>query len=184
MMRFFITEILVLFFSMTVYSQPESIETSKIVTEKNVSSSFQKKNSNQNLENKTQIIDYLGIDKYNSVLRSNPAYLKFLNVRLSNGHLIVDYVEEKMADFPVMDVIYHTEWKTFEKNGKSRNELLQVKITPEEFLIHTEREDFNFLEYKFTFDRKEVVYHVLGNTGKVIVMLSTERINEIVNKEN
>ena len=46
-----------------------------------------------------------------------------------------------------------------------------------------ESEDFNFLEYKFTFDRKEVVYHVLGTTGRVIVMLPTEHINKIVNKE-
>lgn len=138
----------------------------------------------QELNHKTQIIEYLGLEKFNSISQSNPAYLKFLDVRLSNGHLIVDYVEDKMEGFSVLNVIYHTEWKTVEKNGKSRDEIVQTKITPEEFLIRMEDEDFNFLEYKFAFDRKEVVYHVLGNTGKVIVMLSTERINDIINKEN
>lgn len=137
----------------------------------------------QDLQNENQIIDYLGMERYTSVLHSNPAYLDFLDVRCSNGFHIMDYVEEKMSSYQVLEVVKHAEWKAVEINGKDCLEFVETKVSPEQFLIDLEKEDFNFLEYKFSFDRKEVVYHVLGNTGKVILMVPTEQINKIVNKE-
>jgi len=138
----------------------------------------------QNLENENEIIEYLGMEKYTSVLHSNPAYLKFLDVRCSDGYIVMDYVEEKMNDFPVLETITHGEWITIEEDGKSSLEFVVTQVTSESFMLDYESENFNFLEYRFTFDSKDVVYHVLGNTGKVIMILPIEKINKIVNKAN
>ena len=96
----------------------------------------------------------------------------------------MDYVDEKMNEYPVLEIIYHSEYAILTSNGKEYTELVKTKVTPEEFLITIESNDFNFLEYQFAFDRKEVVYHVLGNTGKIIMINSVENINRIVNIEN
>ena len=138
----------------------------------------------QSLENESSIIEYLGEEKYNEYTQSNPAYLNFLDARYSYGYSVMDYVDEKMNEYPVLEIIYHSEYAILTSNGKEYTELVKTKVTPEEFLITIESNDFNFLEYQFAFDRNEVVYHVLGNTGKIIMINSVENINRIVNIEN
>ncbi len=136
----------------------------------------------QNLKNESCIIEYLGGEKYSKFVLEHPDYLEFLDVRCSDGYHVIDYVEGKMDDFQVLETITYGEWVTIEDNGKSSLEFVVTQVTPESFVLDFESEDFNFLKYTFAFSRKDVVYHVLGNTGKVIMMIPIESINEIVNK--
>ena len=137
----------------------------------------------QNLENESSIVEYLGEERYFELTQKNPAYLNFLDARYSHGYSVMDYVDEKMNEFSTLEVIYHSAWATVDLNGKEYLEVVESKVTPAEFLIALESEEFNFLEYRFTFDRTAVTYHVLGNTGKVLMIASVENINNIVNAE-
>lgn len=135
----------------------------------------------QNLTHESQLIEYLGQEDYNEFTQSNPSYLAFLDARY-DGYMIMDYVEEKMGEFETIEIIYKSEWVSVEENGKIYIERVKSKITPEEFLAEMGSQEFNFLEYSFKFDRSIFTYHVLGTTGKVIMIYPVEKINEIVNR--
>ncbi|MDX2359742.1 MAG: hypothetical protein QNK23_02970 [Crocinitomicaceae bacterium] len=133
------------------------------------------------LNNEAQLIEYLGQEKYNEFTQSNPSYINFLDVRCSSGYVMMDYVEEKMNEFPVIEIIYHSSLEIVITEGKEYLERIESKISPEEFVLAVESPEFNFLEYKFSFDRSKITYHVLGNTGKVIMIFPVEKINKLVN---
>ena len=135
----------------------------------------------QTLENESKIIDYLGIEKYSTLVQKNPSYLKFLDTRYSRGYYIMDYVEEKMSEFPKVDIIYRFSLSDIIVNGKTCQQRVESKVSPEEFLNQSNQSDFNFLEFKFSFDRSSITYYTLGNTGKVILIMPVEQINKIVN---
>jgi hypothetical protein len=135
----------------------------------------------QTLENESKIIDYLGIEKYSTLVQENPSYLKFLDTRYSRGYYIMDYVEQKMSEFPKVEIIYRFSLSDIIVNGKTCQKRVESKVSPEEFVTLYYEPEFNFLEYRLNFDRTNVTYHTLGNTGKVIMIMPVEQINEIVN---
>ena len=93
----------------------------------------------------------------------------------------MDYVEQKMSEFPKVEIIYRFSFSDIIVNGKTCQKRVESKVSPEEFVTLYYEPEFNFLEYRLNFDRTNVTYHTLGNTGKVIMIMPVEQINEIVN---
>lgn len=127
----------------------------------------------QNYSKNDQLLEYLGDEKYENVLLSNPSYLQYLNVRCEEGYHILDYVDEKMSDFQV--VIKIPKFNTVTQKLEA--------VSPEEFLLDLESEDFNFLKYKFQFERTKATYYIIGDSGKVIMIYPVEYISKIINSK-
>lgn len=136
----------------------------------------------QSLENEAKIIEFLGQERYNQILESNPNYLKFLDVRCSFGFKIIDYVDEKMGNMTVIDYVAY---RVDQGNGKDTTGLCKKGVgkdfdTPEEFLNHYNEGTLNILKYYIQYDRFEINYYVLGTTGKVLVVYPVDYINKLI----
>lgn len=131
--------------------------------------------STQTIHNSGLIIDFLGEEKYSQLLESNPSYIYYLDVRCTSGFQIIEYADEKMNQMPVLNVLAYKTPVTKENPGK-------VEITAEQFLSEYENGTLNILKYILDYHQKQVTYYVLGNTGKVLMLLPVEYINKQVNQ--
>lgn len=134
-----------------------------------------------NLENQSQIVEYLGDSRFNDLLQSNPSYLSFLDTRCSNGYKIIDMPSEKTVGMTVLNSIAYEEWVAPEKAEEEVLKSVELSSTPEEFVENSTSPEFNFLKYKLAFDKSETTYYVLGSTGKAIMIYPIEYINKQVN---
>ena len=146
--------------------------------------SFAPKLNAQDLAHENQIIDYLGMEKYTSILQSNPAYLNFLDARCSSGYKILELAPEKTVGMQTIHSVKYSEWVISSKGEDEVRSYVDFTITPEEFVDKFNSSGFNFLKYNFQFDAKEISYYVLGNTGKVIMVYPIQYINSLVNSNN
>lgn len=133
------------------------------------------------LTNQDKISDFLGNDRFNDLLSSNPSYLTFLDARCSNGYKIIDMPLEKTTGMTVLNSIVYEEWLISEKSEEEIRQTSEIELTPEEFVENSASPEFNILKYHFNFDKKEMVYYVLGATGKVIMIYPIEFINQKAN---
>jgi hypothetical protein len=122
----------------------------------------------------SQLIEVLGQSKFDQLQQANPNYLKFLDARCTHGYVIMEMPKEKTEGFTMI--------KKIAKLTGNGTEV--IGVTPEQFVLDATSPNFNFLMYKFDFDRSENTYYILGRTGKVLLILPVERINEIVNAGN
>lgn len=121
--------------------------------------------------NETKLIEYLGLNRYNSLVSSSSSYLKFLDARYSYGFEIIEYVQEKMNSFPVLTTVDLT-----------NSDKTKTTVSIETFLDQINTNTINYLMYDLQWDRSKTTYYVLGNTGKVLMIHSVEYINEKVNQ--
>ncbi|UKN01502.1 hypothetical protein K6119_17395 [Paracrocinitomix mangrovi] len=124
----------------------------------------------QTLNNEQFIVEYLGQTHFSELQNSNPSYLKFLDVRCSDGFKILDFVDEKMSDFSVINEI-----RVITDGDKSQKQM----VTAQQLVDDYADGSFNFIKYQLQYDRSEITYYVLGSTGKVIMIYPTEYINKI-----
>jgi len=134
-----------------------------------------------NLENQSQIVEYLGDSRFNELLQSNPSYLSFLDTRCSVGYKVIDMGIEKTEGMTVLNSVSYEEWVVPEKAEEQVFKSVEFTSTPEEFVLDSNNPDFNILKYNLSFDKNVITYYVLGSTGKVIMIYPVEYINQQVN---
>ena len=119
----------------------------------------------QVLENESKVIEFLGSERYQTELASNPGLIYFLDAKASYGFEIIDIIPGKEGDFQSIDDI--------QLHSKSQSG--QVSAT--DFLNDAQSADFNFLMYNFTMLASKNQYFKLGDTGKAIIIYSVEHVN-------
>ncbi len=124
----------------------------------------------QNYSNESYLVEYLGQAKFDQLSQSGSQYLSFLDARCSYGYEVMDYVDEKMNDFEVLN--------EFPKKTQTKD---VINVSPGDFLAEIESGNFNFIMYLLNWDRSEITYYVIGNTGKVLMIYPVDHINEKVN---
>ena len=122
------------------------------------------------LVNQAQIVEFLGQTKFNELLSTNPSYLTFLDTRCSSGYKIIDMSKEKAAEFELIDKIQKNNMYTSPVEAITAVEFVQAASSP----------NFNFLQYSFLFDSKEMTYYKLGSTGKVLMIFPVGYIAQLI----
>ena len=130
----------------------------------------------QTIENQQKIVDYLGQEKFDELLSANPSYLKFLDVKCSNGFDIIEMAPEKSQNFSVLTEIEKIDPN--QKYSKTPN-----TISADEFVQLFENGNLNFLMYQLQGHKTQMTYFVLGNTGKVLMVYPTDYITQLVNQK-
>ena len=138
----------------------------------------------QNLENESEIKEYLGRFRFEQNQVSNPGYLTFLDARCSSGFKIVELASEKTEGMTVVQNVTYSEWVPSLKEEEKKLNHIDVTITPEEFIENSNTSNFNFLKYHFQFDSKKMSYYVLGNTGMVLMIYPVEYVSSLINSNN
>lgn len=122
------------------------------------------------LTNQDKVAEFLGDERFNDLLTSNPSYLTFLDTKCSYGYKIVEMGSEKTEGMTVLNSITYEEWVASSKSEEQILYTSETILTPEEFVENATSPEFNILKYHFNSDRKQIVYYVLGTTGKVIIL--------------
>lgn len=127
----------------------------------------------QTYTNQTKMIEYLGTTRYNSLAQNNAGYLRYIDARYSHGFSLIDYVDEKMNSFPVLSSL-------IKKNQDKTTTIISI----DQFLSEITNGTVNYLMYSLKGDQKEHKHYVLGNSGKVLVVHSTEYVTNQLNNSN
>lgn len=115
----------------------------------------------QTIDNSDKLIEYLGQEKYDTYLSSQYDYLRLLDIRCDYGFEIYDNEAGKFDAFRKVEVfkISHRD-KTIDE------------LTPEAFLALVSSPTFNIHLLRLRWDRVKSTYYRIGNTGKVLHLLS------------
>ena len=130
------------------------------------------------LVNQAKVADYLGDSRFNDLLESNSSYLDFLDMRCSKGYSIIDMALEKTVGMTGITSIDFEEWSVPTKPDETISTKINHSLTAADFVTASSTSEFNFLKYHFQFDRSEITFYVLGETGKVIMIHPVEYINK------
>lgn len=133
----------------------------------------------QSFNHQDYLIEFLGQERFDRILASNPHYLSYLDVRCSEGFMIMDYVNEKMEsmNIPVInEFIKKTKQNGKDIDGTCVDGYKKEVLTPEEFLQHALNGTLNILAFDFDYDKSKVIYYRIGNTGKLIAIYPAEYI--------
>lgn len=112
-----------------------------------------------------KIIDFLGEERYESNLASNPGLIKNLKDRIEYGCELIDFIPEKASDFKVIEEVSSC------KKNSSEN------ISSERLVELYNQGEFNILNYNLPFDKSINYYIKLGQTGKALVIYSQSNID-------
>lgn len=137
--------------------------------------------SQSSIENPNKLMDFLGQEKFNELINSNPSYISFLDVKCSSLFAITELSSEKSQVYLTLNEIEKYIWEPNTKVGEGVHRKIAVIISPSQFLIELTSPDFNILEYSFKQDSQENKYYVLGNTGKVILIRPVSFITKVAN---
>ena len=137
--------------------------------------------SQSSIENPIKLMEFLGQEKFDELLNSNPSYITFLDVKCSNLFAITELSPEKAQAYTTLNEIEKHIWEPNLKVGEGVHRKITVSISPSQFLIELASSNFNILEYSFNQDRQENTYYVLGNTGKIIMIRPVSFITEVAN---
>lgn len=121
----------------------------------------------QELKNEGKIKDFLGNERFVNSVQNNPGFIKFLDVKIENGYAIEPFNVDKSEDFVEISTI------TYNRNEKGE------QISVDQFLLHSELEDFNILFYDFPMpENGENGYFLMKDTDKVISVYSSKYLNK------
>jgi hypothetical protein len=137
--------------------------------------------SQSSFDNPVKLVDFLGQEKFDEILSSNPSYLTFLDVKCTSLYTVLDLPSEKTQSMTVLNEIEKRIWDTNVKTGDEILNKVKNLISTNQFIQELQSPNFNILEYTFAQDRSTDKYYVLGNSGKVIVIHSVNYITELAN---
>jgi hypothetical protein len=112
-----------------------------------------------------KLINFLGEERYESNLASNPGLIENLKDRIEYGCELIDFIPEKASDFKVIEEVASCK--------KNRTE----KISSERLVELYNQGEFNILNYDLPFDKSINYYLKLGQTGKALVIYSQSNID-------
>lgn len=111
-----------------------------------------------------KLVIFLGQERYNQNINSNPGLIENLSDRIEFGYEIIDYIPEKSADFKVIEEI-----SSCKKNSSQ-------SISPEQLIELHNSGDFIILNYDLPFSKSDNFYLKLGETGKAMIIYSQTEI--------
>lgn len=110
--------------------------------------------------------EFLGKERYNQNIKSNPGLISSLKDRVLFGYDVVDEIPQKKSDFKPLKAI-----KLISK-GESKS------ITNDEFVQKHENKTLNFLKYDLPGSSNENFYFHLVGTDKYLIIYSWENISK------
>lgn len=120
----------------------------------------------QNIKNESKIRDFMGNERFDRSVQSNPGLIKFLDIKIEKGYSIQTIDSSKENDFTLISEITY--------NGEIKGE----KISPEEFIEHSEKDNFNILFYDFPMPEEGGNGNfMLQGTNKIISVYSNDYLN-------
>lgn len=123
----------------------------------------------QEIENKIEVEQFLGSQRYQNAVENNPGLIKFLDLKVERGYAIEPLNSDKIDDF--------TEISTVVYNKAVKGEIISV----ETFLQHSQEEDFNILFYNFPMPENGGNGHfLLKDTDTVISVYSAQYLNKLL----
>lgn len=129
----------------------------------------------QNLQNAQLIEDFLGTERYQTLLSQNSGYLYFLDARISVGYAIYEMPTQKTVGFPVLENIPY-------KNTAVNPTEKYLYISASDFLqLHLTGNLF-FPLYDIPYDQNKSVHYRLGNTGMILEVRPASYISQIANE--
>ena len=137
----------------------------------------------QNLENETKIIEVIGQEKYDQHLQSGSKYLKYLDVRISDGYELLDIPAEKLLELEVINYLeYKIDCDKY-KDGSCKDKTAGIaSISTTEIIEQIQNGDFNIIKYTIRYDQTKPTYYRLGATEKVLLVRPAQEISKIVNQ--
>lgn len=126
----------------------------------------------QDLKHKNYILEFLGQEEYDRIQSHNVGYLRFLDVRCSDGWQVIENNDGKFDSYEKIQTLSYT---TPDK--------VEFTISAQDVVSEINSGTFNLIKYNLNWDRSKTMYYVLGNTGKVLVIHPTEYINKIYNSK-
>lgn len=139
----------------------------------------------QSLEHQDFLVEFLGQDRFDRIMDSNPSYLNYLDTRCSEGYIIMDYIDEKMSqmDIPVVDLfVKKTKQNGKDLDGTCKGGMRKEELTPNQFLASAEDGTLNILAFDFDYDKSKVIYYKIGSTGKMIAIYPADYIAKKVSQ--
>ncbi|MDX1652295.1 MAG: hypothetical protein R3277_07380 [Brumimicrobium sp.] len=116
----------------------------------------------QNSSSLSKVEEFLGEQKYAELQNTNPGLIKFLVVRVEDGYLVSESIEEKKSSYIKIDHVF------FKKE----------QISVEDFIEHLNQEEFNILLYNFPGEDSESTNHfLLGDSGILLTVFSNKAVN-------
>lgn len=128
--------------------------------------------SGQELNHKDKLIEFLGQERFDKINSQSNGYLRFLDLRCSDGWQIIDNIDGKFDQYEKLDSLNY-----------STPEKVINAVSAEEILNQINSGEFNLIKYTLKWDKDKTVYYVLGNTGKVLAIHPVEYINKLLNSE-
>ena len=115
-----------------------------------------------------KVKEFLGEDRYNETVQSNPALITFLQTKVEDGFRISEVNEVKKSSYKKINSVY------FKKQ----------EISIEDFLISLNDESFNILNYSFPdHNSNETTHFLLGDSSILLSVYSNSVINNKVATE-
>lgn len=112
-----------------------------------------------------KLILFLGQERYEQNLTSNPGLIENLKDRIEFGYEIIDFIPEKSADFKLIEEI-----SSCKKNSSQT-------ILPQQLIELNDAGEFIILNYDLPFSKSDNFYLKLGETGKTLIIYSQEGIS-------
>ncbi|MBK7127759.1 MAG: hypothetical protein IPM74_15045 [Crocinitomicaceae bacterium] len=113
----------------------------------------------------SRVVDFLGSEKYQETLSSNPGLIKYLEAKLQFGFELTDKINEKSTGLKTLADIPYSE---FSKDG-----ILSSVDFVNSFLAGS----LNVLHIQLPADPNADNYYVIGSTGYILVVKSNSYIN-------
>lgn len=121
----------------------------------------------QNIIHENKIKEYLGNDRFRDCQRNNPGLIEYLDIKVEKGYAIEELSEGKVDDFTEISFVTYSAYEKGEQ------------ISVEDFLNHSQQEDFNILFYQFPMPKNGGNGHfLLSGTDKVISIYSSQYLNK------
>ena len=122
----------------------------------------------QTVEADKRLVEFFGEDYVKQMQKNSPLQIEYLNYKLDNIYIIMDYPQEKNLTLPELSSL--TIHEKFKKNNPG---FIQGEVGTE---------SFNYLTYDLKRDKSSSVY--FKHEDKLIKFLSEEEVAKNYNKES